>query len=61
MPLQLEIMLTSTPADNNISSQTDDFIDNLHLDSFTLLYICTHTYFRKFLGSKWEFSLIVIL
>lgn len=24
---------------NNIFSQTDDFIDNLHLDSFTSLYL----------------------
>lgn len=40
MSLQLEKMRTSIPADhNNISSQTDDFIDNLPWDSLTSLYL----------------------
>ena len=39
MTLQLEKMHTSIPADHNISSQTDDFIDNLPWDSLTSLYL----------------------
>ena len=40
MQLQLENIHTSISTDyNNTSGQTDDFIDNLHLDSFSSLYL----------------------
>ena len=40
MQLQLENIHTSISTDyNNTSSQTDGFIDNLHLDIFTSMYL----------------------
>lgn len=43
MQLQLENIHTSISTDyNNNSSQTDDFIDNLHVDIFTSMYLKGH-------------------